>query len=263
MLRPLYRYWRRRHLPKHLARSRFLGELKRFSGQSPSLETKLRKISLVIFDCDGVLVDSEYLSAQVLVETFAEIGVAIDLPFVFENFLGHSFSSVAAKFAHTHGIGVRDTFEDDYRANLLRKFSSELKPMPGVIDVLDKLAVPFCVATGSSPLRVNRSLEVAGLSSRVKDRVFTTSMVDRGKPAPDIFFHVAHKMKVPPGQCLVIEDSASGIEAAQAAGMIVWQFTGGCHFQNGYNHQNTEHLVDRVFARMDGFFDTVPELRLT
>ena len=223
----------------------------------------MRKISLVIFDCDGVLVDSEYLSAQVLVETFAEIGVAIDLPFVFEHFLGHSFSSVAAKFAHSHGTGVRESFEADYRTNLLRRFSSDLKPMPGVIEVLDNLAVPYCVATGSSPLRVTRSLEVADLSSRVKDRVFTTSMVNHGKPAPDIFLHVAREMKVPPEQCLVIEDSATGIEAAHAAGMAVWQFTGGCHFQHGYNHQGTEHLVDRVFDRMDRFFDAVPELRLT
>ena len=92
---------------------------------------------LLIFDCDGVLVDSEYLSAQVLVETFAEIGVNIDLPFVYTHFLGHSFSSVAAKFAKLHGTGVRESFESDYRASLLRRFSTELKPMPGVIGVLD------------------------------------------------------------------------------------------------------------------------------
>ena len=144
----------------------------------------LRKISLVIFDCDGVLVDSEYLSAQVLVETFAEIGVNIDLPFVYTHFLGHSFSSVAAKFAKLHGTGVTESFETDYRASLLRRFSSELKPMPGVIAVLDSLAVPYCVATGSSPLRVTRSLELTGLTSRVKDRVFTTSMVTQRQTGP-------------------------------------------------------------------------------
>lgn len=223
----------------------------------------MRKISLVIFDCDGVLVDSEYLSAQVLIETFAEIGVIIDLPFVFQHFLGHSFSSVAAKFAKLHGTGVRDSFEADYRANLLRRFSADLMPMPGVVKVMDSLAVPYCVATGSSPARARHSLDVTGLTSRVADRVFTTTMVKQGKPAPDIFLHVAREMGVPPSQCLAIEDSATGIEAANAAGMAVWQFTGGCHFQHGYNHPDTGQLVERVFDRMDGFFDAAPGLRLT
>ena len=222
----------------------------------------MRKISLVIFDCDGVLVDSEYLSAQVLVETFAEIGVAIDLPFVFENFLGHSFSSVAAKFAHLHGIGVRESFETDYRANLLRRFSSDLKPMPFIESVLDRLAVPYCVATGSSPLRVSKSLELADLASRVSGRVFTTSMVARGKPAPDVFLYVASELKVPPENCLVVEDSATGIEAANAAGMMVWQFAGGCHYKHGYLRDNPKLLVDRTFDRMDRFYDTAPEICL-
>src|SRR5688500_8087078 len=92
-----------------------------FQSNSLASVACLRKVSHVIFDCDGVLVDSEYLSAQVLVETFAEIGVAIDLPFVFTHFLGHSFTSVAAKFAKLHGTGVTDSFETDYRASLLRR----------------------------------------------------------------------------------------------------------------------------------------------
>ena len=221
----------------------------------------MRKISLVIFDCDGVLVDSECVSVQVLIETFAEIGVTIDRPFVFKHFLGHSFSSVAAKFARLHGTNVSDNFEADYRISLLRRFATELKPMPGIESVMDSLAVPFCVATGSSPLRVSKSLEIADLSSRVAGRVFTTSMVARGKPAPDVFLYVASEMKVPPEECLVIEDSATGIEGANAAGMVVWQFAGGCHYKHGYLKDGPKPLVDRAFDRMDSFFDTVPELR--
>ena len=225
------------------------------------LGTLLRKISLVIFDCDGVLVDSECVSVQVLIETFAEIGVTIDRPFVFKHFLGHSFSSVAAKFARLHGTNVSDDFEADYRISLLRRFATELKPMPGIENVLDNLAVPFCVATGSSPLRVSKSLELADLSSRVAGRVFTTSMVARGKPAPDVFLYVASEMKVPPEECLVVEDSATGIEGANAAGMVVWQFAGGCHYKHGYLRDSPSLLVDRVFDRMDSFFEAAPELR--
>ena len=221
----------------------------------------MRKISLVIFDCDGVLVDSECLSAQVLVETFAQIGVTIDRQFVFDNFLGHSFSTVAAKFARLHGINVADSFEGDYRNSLLRRFAGNLKPMTDIKMVMDGLAVPYCVATGSSPLRVSKTLELTDLSSRVAGRVFTTSMVARGKPAPDVFLYVASEMKVPPEECLVIEDSATGVEGAKAAGMIVWQFAGGCHYSNGYLQGNPGLLVDRVFDRMDNFFDAAPELR--
>jgi HAD superfamily hydrolase (TIGR01509 family) len=233
-----------------------------FECNSPAVwDYFLRKISLVIFDCDGVLVDSECLSAQVLVQTFAEIGVTIDRSFVFRHFLGHSFSSVAAKFARLHGTNVSDSFEADYRISLLRRFASELKPMPGIENVMDSLAVPFCVATGSSPLRVSKSLELAHLSSRVAGRVFTTSMVARGKPAPDVFLYVAEEMKVPPAECLVVEDSATGIEAANAAGMVVWQFAGGCHYRNGYLEGTPSLLVDRVFDRMDSFFDAAPQLK--
>ncbi len=222
---------------------------------------KLDKISLVIFDCDGVLVDSEYLSAQVLVDTFADIGVNIDLKFVFKHFLGHSFSDVAAKFARLHGTGVSDSFETDYRTRLLHRFRSELKAMPFVVDVLANLAVPFCVATGSSPLRASRSLEITNLAASVVDRVFTTSMVTRGKPAPDVFLHAAAQMGVLPAECVVIEDSVTGIEGGLAAGMTVWQFTGGCHCRMGYTATGVAHLVDRTFDRMDKFFEAAPELQ--
>jgi HAD superfamily hydrolase (TIGR01509 family) len=222
---------------------------------------ELGKFSLVIFDCDGVLVDSEHLSAQVLVETFAGIGVTIDLAFVFENFLGHSFPEVAARYAKAHGAGIPETFEADYRIRLLDKFSTDLKPMPSIENVLDELSVPCCLATGSSLIRVRQSLEVTALAWRFTDRVFATSMVARGKPAPDIFLHAAKAMGVAPAQCLVIEDSATGIAAAHAAGMTVWQFTGGCHFRHGYNHTGSSHLVDRTFDRMDRFFEAAPELR--
>lgn len=221
----------------------------------------MEKYSLIIFDCDGVLVDSEYLSARVLVETFAAIGVAIDLAFVFDNFLGHSFSEAAAQYAKLHGKCVPETFEADYRARLLDKFSTDLRPMPFIGNVLDELSVPCCLATGSSPVRVTKSLEITGLAARFTDRVFATSMVARGKPAPDVFLHTAKAMGVAPAQCLVVEDSATGIVAAHAAGMAVWQFTGGSHFQHGYNHTGSSHLVDRTFDRMDRFFDGAPDLR--
>ncbi len=222
---------------------------------------QLPKVSLVIFDCDGVLVDSEYLSATVLIEVFAEIGIKLDLPFVYANFVGHSFTAVAAKYARAHGTNVGENFEQDYRNRLLQSFMGHLQAMPGVVAVLDSLNVPYCLASGSSPTRVNRSLEISGLSSHFEGRIFTTNMVKNGKPAPDIFYHAAKVMNVNAAECLVIEDSTTGVTAAKSAGMITWQFTGGVHFNYGYEHVPAPALVDRRFNRMIDFFESAPQLR--
>jgi HAD superfamily hydrolase (TIGR01509 family) len=222
---------------------------------------KLPKILLVIFDCDGVLVDSEYLSATMLIEVFAEIGITLDLPFVYANFVGHSFATVASKYARLHGTNVPENFEYDYRVRLLQSFEGRLKAMANIETVLDSLMVPYCLASGSSPTRVKRSLEIAGLINRFEGRVFTTNMVKRGKPEPDIFFHAAKAMNVHPHNCLVVEDSTTGVTAAKAAGMLTWQFTGGVHFRHGYECVPKPNLVDRRFDRMDEFYDEAPELR--
>ncbi len=221
----------------------------------------MAKISLVIFDCDGVLVDSEYLSATMLIEVFSEIGIELDLPFVYANFVGHSFSTVASAYARQHGHNIPADFEQNYRTRLLHSFTGRLQAMPKIEAVLDDLDVPFCLASGSSPARVMRSLEIAGLKQRFLDRIFTTTMVKHGKPAPDIFFHAAKAMQTEPEHCLVIEDSTTGVAAAKAAGMTTWQFTGGVHFKHGYEHVPKPYLVDRTFNCMDQFFDCAPELR--
>ena len=221
----------------------------------------MQNIALVIFDCDGVLVDSELLSAQMVVEVFAEIGLNVDLAFVYHNFVGHSFTTVAAKYAREHGRGVPDSFEKDYRERLLQSFDGPLKAMAGIETVLDQLNVPFCLASGSSPARVNRSLEVTGLMPRFQNRIFTTSLVANGKPAPDIFYYAAKAMGALPEECLVIEDSTAGVNGGKAANMTVWQFTGGDHFNHGYQHVTGPELVDRKFNRMTDFFDPVPFLR--
>lgn len=185
-------------------------------------------IGLVIFDCDGVLIDSEVISARVLMDLAAESGIRFDAAHVAEHFLGRSFPTVARIIRDHFGRDLPPDFEVEYRARLLRRFESELRPTPGIASLLGRLAAPACVATSSSPPRAARSLELAGLASLLP-RVFTASLVARGKPAPDLFLHAAEAMGVPPGRCLVIEDSRPGVEAARAAGMEVALFTGGSH----------------------------------
>jgi HAD superfamily hydrolase (TIGR01509 family) len=218
-------------------------------------------IALVIFDCDGVLIDSEIISATVLVEALARYGVAIEMSHVLEQFIGHPYAVVAGKIAAVASAPLPESFERDYRARLLQRFDAELRATPGILDVLDDLAVPFCAATSSHPERAQRSLRAAGLSERFGERLYTASMVARPKPAPDLFLHAAKAMNVDPKHCLVIEDSDLGIAAAQAAGMIAWQFTGGSHYQACHRTPTPNLAPDRSFHDMADFFAGAPQLK--
>jgi HAD superfamily hydrolase (TIGR01509 family) len=213
---------------------------------------------LVIFDCDGVLVDSEILSCDVLIEELAREGIAVDREYVFRNYIGHSFSQVAQQIRRSSGRDLPEVFEARYRASLLGHFESSLVPTHGVIDILERLPVPFCIATSSGKERAERSLAAAGLS-RFEAPVFTASMVEHGKPEPDLFLLAADRMGVNPGKCLVIEDSVPGIMAAKAAGMAVWRFSGGSHFRHGFGEGDPQ-LADGSLLTWSDFFTVFPHL---
>lgn len=189
-------------------------------------------IDLVIFDCDGVIADSEVLSAQVLIDRLAGLGIAMTPAQVRRDFLGRSFPTVARTIRQDHGQSLPDDFEADYRARLLDRFTTDLRPTPGVMAVLDGLPVPCCIATSSSPPRVAHTLAVLGLDGRFAGRVFTASQVGRGKPAPDLFLLAAARMGAAPEATVVIEDSAPGIAAGLAAGMTVLHYAGGAHLRD-------------------------------
>jgi HAD superfamily hydrolase (TIGR01509 family) len=225
--------------------------------------TSSASYDLVIFDCDGVLIDSEIISARMLIEELARLGVVIDLDHVARHFLGRSYPTVMAEIRRDFHLDLPPEFEDRYRDSLLAAFSRDLRIMPGVLDVLDDLAVPYCVATSSSPRRVETSLELTGLAGRMRDRVFTASQVARGKPAPDLFLLAAERMGHAPARTLVIEDSLTGVRAALAAGMTVWRFVGGSHFrQTSVGHEApVDALPQRQFDDFATFFHTAPSLR--
>ncbi len=220
-----------------------------------------RSTALVIFDCDGVLIDSELISTAVMVEMLRPLGVAVDQRHVLEHFVGHPYPVVAGKIAALRGAPLPADFESAYRAALLARFARELAAMPGILGVLDALAIPYCAATSSAPERMRESLRIAGLAGHFGDRVYTVSMVARVKPAPDLFLLAAQCMGVDPAQCLVVEDSPLGVEAARAAGMKVWLFTGGGHFAAAQKSHDDAPAPDRSFSTMADFFTTAPELR--
>ncbi len=220
------------------------------------------QIDLVIFDCDGVIIDSEIISARTLVTQMNECDIDVTLDYVLDNFIGKSFSSVKKVIAQTYHKALPYNFEEIYLRHLLSVFESELELMDGILDVMGNLSVPFCVATSSSPVRAARSLEIVGLKDFVGDRLYTASEVSNGKPAPDLFLHASKTMGHLPERCLVIEDSPSGILAGKTAGMSVWQFCGGSHLKPVSQKVKEEFPEIVKFDKWSDFFEIAPSLKL-
>jgi HAD superfamily hydrolase (TIGR01509 family) len=197
--------------------------------------TLLNEIKLIIFDCDGVLIDSETLSQKVLLSLLKEKGAEVDEAYFNAFFLGRTFESVIQKVKQDFSVILDETFRDSYREELFNAFDKGLKTTNNIESMLTSLSVKSCVATSSSPVRVAHSLLVTGLQRFFTDRVYTASLVANGKPAPDIFLYAAKQMGIEPKNCLVIEDSQSGIKAGLAANMKVIQFNGATHMAHHGN----------------------------
>ena len=223
------------------------------TGQSQTVAVP-RPFDLVIFDCDGVLVDSETISASTLADNLARIGFPVDLNYVNEHYLGRSFAVIKADYVRRTGRPLPREFADAWYADLFAAFRQDLKPIAGIVDVLRRLAIPKCVASSSAPARLALSLEVTDLAPLCGADVFDASMVSRGKPAPDLFLYCARRMGAVPRRTLVVEDSVTGIAAAVAAGMTAWGFVGGSHYAGGRDTAPLRRAgAARIFASMIEF----------
>jgi len=212
-----------------------------------------RCFDLVIFDCDGVLIDSEVLSCQCLVELLRRHDIALDLESAYTHFLGRSSVVIVE---HYTGLGrsLPAEFGAELQASIRDAFARSLTATPNVEKLLRSLDIAYCLASSSDLERIDFSLAMTGLRGLFEGRVFSADMVPEGKPAPDLFLYAAARMGARPERTLVIEDSVSGVQAAKAAGMRVWGFIGGSH----YRFRNGRALLmaagsDRVFERMLDF----------
>jgi HAD superfamily hydrolase (TIGR01509 family) len=206
---------------------------------------------LVIFDCDGVLVDSEPISIGVLVDHIARAGGDVSTALAYESFLGRSMATIRDVLRESHAVDFSEDDMEAIRQDMRRRFTDELTPIPGIHNALSSLKRPFCVASSSQPDRIRLSLGVTGLLDLFEPNIFSSTMVKRGKPFPDLFLHAAIQMGVEPGDCVVVEDSPAGIQAAQGAGMKVLGFAGGAHAELGGLLSAFERLQpDAVFADM-------------
>jgi HAD superfamily hydrolase (TIGR01509 family) len=189
---------------------------------------------LVIFDCDGVLIDSELLSVQADIESLAEHGIDISAEEILERYTGISMAGMLADLETRYGRQLPG-FADRHGQRLRALFESGLRPIPGVVAVLDSLECGSCVASSSTPERLRHALSLVGFFERFHPNIFSATEVARGKPAPDLFLHAADRMGVAPQRCVVIEDSLPGVAAAVAAGMTAIGFSGGGHCRPGHD----------------------------
>jgi HAD superfamily hydrolase (TIGR01509 family) len=189
---------------------------------------------LLIFDCDGVLIDSEIIVARVLAERLSGAGFQATPAEALELGWGKSSTALSAAIMERYGKPVPDGFVEETRAEIGRAYARDLQPIAGIVDLLSASEVPRCVASNSHIDRIRLKLSITALNRFFEPHLFSASMVTQGKPAPDLLHLAAARFGATPDQCVVIEDSISGVMAARAAGMSVLGFVGGSHCPAGH-----------------------------
>ncbi|MQA73346.1 MAG: HAD-IA family hydrolase [Solirubrobacterales bacterium] len=182
---------------------------------------------LVIFDCDGVLVDSERISVRIEAELLAALGWPLAEAEIVSRFMGRSQSYMVGEIEARLGRAAAADFGRDVERLYREAFESELRPVAGIVEALDAIEAPTCVASSGSHEKMRHTLGLTGLLARFDGRMFSAREVANGKPAPDLFLHAAERLGFAPAACVVVEDSAWGVRGARAAGMRALGFAGG------------------------------------
>ncbi len=205
----------------------------------------MSKYKCIIFDCDGVLVDSEPISIQILVDMANSYGANIDLAYGMKHFKGSFFDACKNKIGQLIDIPIPSSFQEDYRKQSFEAFKKNMQPVKGVQAVLNNLSVPFCVASSGPEDKIRLNLGLAGLLPYFENNIFSCYAINKWKPDPAVFLWAAETMGFKPSDCLVIEDSLSGVRAAKNGGFDVFGFT-------AYDYNNElENEATKTFNSMD------------
>ncbi len=204
----------------------------------------MSKYKCIIFDCDGVLVDSEPLGNKVMVDMANELGINIDLDYAYNHFKGKSLKRCILHISELIDIEMPVDFELEYRRRSFEKFKNEIKPVDGILELVNNLKIPFCVASSGPENKIRLNLELTGLLPYFESHIFSCYTIQKWKPDPAVFLWAGETMGFQPSECLVIEDSLIGINAALAGGFDVFGFTA-----HDYNDELPEKAT-KTFSEM-------------
>jgi HAD superfamily hydrolase (TIGR01509 family) len=189
------------------------------------MSDKTSNYKCVIFDCDGVLVDSEPIGNKVMVELANALGADIDLGYAYQHFKGNSLYKCMQHIRNIIEKELPADFESEYRRISFQRFKKEIQPVEGVVDLVQSLNVPFCVASSGPENKIRLNLELTGLMPYFENKIFSCYAIEKWKPDPEIFIWASKMMGFHSSECVVIEDSIHGVEAAINGGFDVFAFT--------------------------------------
>jgi len=217
---------------------------------STVLEIELAQIELVIFDCDGVLVDSETITNQLLVNLLKEYGIEYKLEDFVSRYVGTLLEEVINQISKEHELAFPESFIYDYYQKAYVQLQQNLQEINGVRNLIERLNVPFCVVSNSQETKLRMMLEKVDLLHYFEGKIFSATHVKNPKPAPDLYLKAAHTFNIKNENCFVIEDTPTGIRAGKAAGMTVYGYAGLFSEQALLNAgaDNTFNHMDQLFT---------------
>lgn len=213
----------------------------------------MKEIKAIIWDCDGCLIDSEWIACGNAAQVLTEIGYPITTDEFVVRFAGQGRNHIFSTIAQETGKNLLERYDEISSFDrLFQLFKAELQEIEGITSLLQNIKMPMAIASGSEYERLEFSLRHTNLFDHFAPHIYSASSIKRGKPAPDIFLYAANKLDIAPQNCLVIEDSENGVRAGKAAGMTVFGFTGGSHIKNKAAHKETLLSLgaDLVFDEM-------------
>jgi HAD superfamily hydrolase (TIGR01509 family) len=200
------------------------------------------RVQCIIFDCDGVLVDTEKIGNGILLSMASEYGFKMEIEEAYRNFNGRNLKDCFRHIEETIEHKLPDTFEEEYRQKSFEAFKTQVKPMEGVIDFIEKLQIPYCVASSGPVEKIRLNLQASGLLDKFEDKIFSSYQINSWKPEPGIFLHAAKEMGFGVKDCIVLEDSKAGVKAGISGGFKVYGFA------NGFNNTDLEEEGAVLFS---------------